>query len=740
MANLREAYDYAKNNPNSDFAKQLEKALGSGALDDEAQKYDIDTTVFKPAVAPTPKIEEDSFGTQIGKAVLDPLTKIGASTAKALLPSALESEQLKSGQYPSVFSGNVDLVGFKDGQRLDAVDTAKDVAGTAMTGASYLPIGGAVVATGKGILSRQLPKFFSLAKQGAAGGGLQGGGEALQQGGGAGDFVAGTAGGATVGAVTAPVLGMGAGLAAKPITKTIDTITKPLETFKGDVVKNINKALSIQGKKSIGNAVNVVPEKRYQAFETLYDLSPEITVKDDIGQEVPFNPKETNFQQFGEALYKTKNNLWGKVETELKKATQKGLEVDITPALEDLRTIIETPGTPVDVIKTAIGLNDELMRFTTENGTAPVQALARYNSFLNKKITGQLTGTTNNATREVEAILAKNLSESVDNSIEGLQGAGFAKLKDQYSSLKAIENDTVRRMQQELRMLDTGLADFMGQYGTADMIGGLVQAAQGNPTNLVRGIGTKVAANYMKSLREPSKYLRDAFTQIEKYKGGKGITPALEEIKAKTSQSFSKAAVPQTVSRETKGDSFWREYLKNKEIDSKINARAGVIDKKIGGSVNEYGQRVVSPWGKETLTPMSEADVLSEVDKKSLVKFLNNQPDATREAYLQTLSDDLSREQEILYYMEDSIGEKVGQLRKYEGKRGEFKGTLNINNGKGKFGKNYDSMLQETMSPGETNVYSDDLLDKYEQGKKALLAQRNVVKQIKDEFKKSTRK
>jgi len=742
MANLREAYEYAKNNPESDFAKKLEATLASGSLDEEAQKYGIDTSVFKPAVALTPKIQEQGFVQNVAQGITKPFLGV-ASQARDIagtlsqIPAVLGGAEVQKpqGNYDYGYFGQVPSFGEATPDAAGAQALLKG-AGAGASIASYLPMGGAVATTGKSVLARQLPKFFSLAKQGAASGALSGGGGALQDGGGVGDFASGTVGGAAIGAVATPVLGATAGVAAKPITRAIDMVTKPVETFKSDVVKNINKALSIQGKKSIGNAVNVAPEKRYQAFETLYDIAPEITVKDDIGQEVAFNPKEANFQQFGEALYKTKNNLWGKVESELKKATNKGLEVDITPALQDLNKIIETPGTPMDVIKTAMSLNDELMRFTTNKGTAPVEALARYNSFLNKKITGQLTGTTNNATREVEAILAKNLSESVDNSIEGLQGSGFAKLKDQYSSLKAIENDTVRRMQQELRMLDTGLADFMGQYGTADMIGGLVQAAQGNPTSLIRGVGTKVAANYMKSLREPSKYLRDAFIQIEKYKGGKGITPALEKPEVISPvQSFSKATVPKTVNKDTKGDIFWKEYLKNTEIDRKINKRAREYTDKRVGTLNEYGQRVIYPSSKDDFNPISEYEALSDTDKKALIRFLNSQPDSSQEAFVSNLTERLNAEMAILEQLQSSVDDKVKPLIKYESKRGEFKGNLNLNTGSGKFGKKYDDILPEYFDPSGKGKYAEDMVNEYYSLRDSWRQQKETVSQIKKELK-----
>lgn len=50
MANLKEAVEYAKANPNSSFAKELEKLAGSGALDEEAKQYGYDFSVFKPKV------------------------------------------------------------------------------------------------------------------------------------------------------------------------------------------------------------------------------------------------------------------------------------------------------------------------------------------------------------------------------------------------------------------------------------------------------------------------------------------------------------------------------------------------------------------------------------------------------------------------------------------------------------------------------------------------------------------
>ncbi len=47
MANLKQAFEYASQNPNSDFSKNLEKLASSGSLDAEAKKYSIDLSPFQ---------------------------------------------------------------------------------------------------------------------------------------------------------------------------------------------------------------------------------------------------------------------------------------------------------------------------------------------------------------------------------------------------------------------------------------------------------------------------------------------------------------------------------------------------------------------------------------------------------------------------------------------------------------------------------------------------------------------
>lgn len=72
MANLKEAFEYAAKNPTSDFAKSLEALAGSGSLDQEAKKYNIDLTPFKP------KVEQPSQMSRLGTDLLNRAKNVGS--------------------------------------------------------------------------------------------------------------------------------------------------------------------------------------------------------------------------------------------------------------------------------------------------------------------------------------------------------------------------------------------------------------------------------------------------------------------------------------------------------------------------------------------------------------------------------------------------------------------------------------------------------------------------------------
>lgn len=406
-----------------------------------------------------------------------------------------------------------------------AIQNPKEAIGVGTEVASYIPAGGAVVSATKQTLARTLPKLIPLAKEGAVSGGMQMFGSSLQDDKGAVDTLKDTATGALVGGIAAPIIGVTGGAAAKPIIRTIDKLAKPLETHRRDVAQYINQALSTQGKKSIGVALKN-PDKQYRAFEVLHDISPNIKVTNDLGEEIVWDPKTTNFADFGKAFKESKDQIWKGVSGAVQEATGKGLNVDIYPILDEVNKIANNRFTTSEVRSGAVKLSEELANMADINGQIPIEGLMEYNKTLNTKIGGVLTGTTDNAVRDMEAGIAKKLSEAADNAVESVTDSRFAKLKDDYAALRSIEKDVVRRMQQESRMIDNSLGDFMGRYGTIEMVNGVIQATHGNFGPLAKGAAAKALGAYSKFLRQPSTYLQRAFREIDRYKSGTGFENA----------------------------------------------------------------------------------------------------------------------------------------------------------------------------------------------------------------------
>lgn len=87
MANLKEAFEYASQNPQSEFANNLKALASSGSLDQEAKKYGIDLSPFKP------KTEEPSQMSKLGgelfkraETIGEEALKVGEGGGSAFLP------------------------------------------------------------------------------------------------------------------------------------------------------------------------------------------------------------------------------------------------------------------------------------------------------------------------------------------------------------------------------------------------------------------------------------------------------------------------------------------------------------------------------------------------------------------------------------------------------------------------------------------------------------------------------
>lgn len=131
MADIRQAFEYAAQNPTSDFAKNLEQLARSGALDVEAQKNGIDLTPFKPQPIEQPKSTLQKVG-GVAKSVIGGIASgVGGAALTAedylgrKIVNAVGTEQMKQNlanapklqdQLKQQFGGNENPTAFGVGQ------------------------------------------------------------------------------------------------------------------------------------------------------------------------------------------------------------------------------------------------------------------------------------------------------------------------------------------------------------------------------------------------------------------------------------------------------------------------------------------------------------------------------------------------------------------------------------------------------------------------------------------------
>lgn len=164
MANLREAFEYASKNPNSDFANQLTQLAKSGALNIEAKKYGIDLSPFGVVTDTSEQVKQQGvggikgFATGVGKGVLSTIKgagQFGEKIGNIIIPEKYEM--------PSVYSDEATKDGLLSEENLKAVGTAEKIGKSAEQVAEFAIPGSAVSKATKGasLISRIIPRALT---------------------------------------------------------------------------------------------------------------------------------------------------------------------------------------------------------------------------------------------------------------------------------------------------------------------------------------------------------------------------------------------------------------------------------------------------------------------------------------------------------------------------------------------------------------------------------------------------
>lgn len=302
--------------------------------------------------------------------------------------------------------------------------------------------------------------------------------------------------------------------------------------WKGTIEDNVMQALGTNGKQSIGQAL-AGPKKAVQAFKTIYDVAKTNAIKVmEDGVEKVFDPAHATIADMAQALYQTKKIIYDAYTTLAKKAGDKGAVF----SGKDFERIYNSLGSHIQNSTSALKdasksiFNDMVQNYgkvVTKAGKETVQfrdiALEDIQSFLenlNKTVDprskGALQAASETATKEIRAIL--------DEKIMNATGEGFQVIRDQYGSLKSIENQIVKQFNKTNAQRAGGVSDYVQGFGALDtIVGGLT----GNWVKAGKGIGQIALGALTAHLRDPETYIKRVFQAFQDAEAGKGAGGAI---------------------------------------------------------------------------------------------------------------------------------------------------------------------------------------------------------------------
>jgi hypothetical protein len=339
---------------------------------------------------------------------------------------------------------------------------------------------------------------------------------------GTGGTIFGTSGGDTGQAVGA---GIGAGL----LSSLTHVGTDAFKSLIPQTVKeNVSKVFGLTGKKSLtGIAEGTSADQAGSALTTISKLSPNIIVTDINGVEKRFNPLEATFAELPQALSQAKNLVYNSYTDLAKKAGEVGGSFtarDFYKVLDDLDKYDGVGYTPAFSTK-ANQLKEAIKRFiiTDEKTGATYFAPTKPEAIqtLIENINKDVNPLSDKAGAQVAQETSQKLRALMDDKITKATGnPEYQKLRDAYSQLKSIENETVAYWKKAMKQAGAR-PDLIDGIATIDGLMGILTM---NPDQLARAGLTEVVKNMYKYFRNPEVNLRRVFKLIQE--GESSVKPS----------------------------------------------------------------------------------------------------------------------------------------------------------------------------------------------------------------------
>jgi hypothetical protein len=318
---------------------------------------------------------------------------------------------------------------------------------------------------------------------------------------------------------------MGAGMlpfGVMPSSKMAETLGSAL--IEGDAKKAdsfIRKAYETSVKPNTGQFKEASQQERYryrtrQAIDSIISNRDRIEFADEAGNVVRGELPKT-VGQFASAIQQAKDTLFKRWNLMATASGEKGATVDLKPIADELRKFADHPGIKTDASSVGDFARNWADKLEQEGSRSLLQSQESL-AMLNKRIMAiYQNGNMNDATSlAVSELAANNLRRALDAAVTSTEGLGYQALRHEYTSLRAIENDVVRRAQNVAnKNVGGGIVSNMFDVYTGAEMAQAILTLHAAPA--VRAATMAGARAIYRRMNDPDRLVEKIFERAERY-------------------------------------------------------------------------------------------------------------------------------------------------------------------------------------------------------------------------------
>lgn len=258
----------------------------------------------------------------------------------------------------------------------------------------------------------------------------------------------------------------------------------------------------------------LLEEQRLQqeAVKSIVNGKEFLKYKDEFGDPV-IGQVPRNLDEFSQAIAQRKTSIITEANEMNKAAGKAGVEVDLNPVREKLQEIIDNPVLQ-DNAPQAVRYAQQRLDSYAERGKYTPEEAQEAMAILNRAVeVAKKTPTLDTiSAAQVDALIANNMRELLNDAVEGATGPGYAALRREYGALKSIEAPVNKKLKQDRQRAEASALNFYDVFSASDLLGGILG---GNVISAGKGLGLAAMAQKLRLAKDPNRAVQKMFEKSE---------------------------------------------------------------------------------------------------------------------------------------------------------------------------------------------------------------------------------